>query len=158
MNCSVISSSISSFFSIILRAQTKFVFFYLTKKTWPYFPSPSSFSCSKSESYNFFSFLLFHDFLTHSSVGSMSSTSFTLFSFEKSWLLLIELFLGDSNFFLNSFMASGFYELSVKSEIFLWVLVSPFPNFSCRSCKKLGTFPVSFFIYVLLDFISDVTA
>jgi len=58
MNCSVIDYYFNSFFSITFRAKIKLVFFYLAKKTWPYFPDPSYFIFSKSERNIFLSFFL----------------------------------------------------------------------------------------------------
>lgn len=43
MNWSTISSSIRVAFSMILRAQTKPLFFYWAKKTLPYLPLPTFF-------------------------------------------------------------------------------------------------------------------
>lgn len=50
----MIYSSFNCFFSIIFRAQTKFVSFYLAKNTCPYLPEPRSFIFSKSFKENFF--------------------------------------------------------------------------------------------------------
>ena len=145
INCSVIYSSFKSFFSIIFNAQIKLVFFSFAKYTWPYFPAPNYFICSKSEIAHFFYFFLLQDCLTHAAVGSKLLFLISNFSFMSAWRVV-----SDEVDLDNS--------LSVESS---WISL-----FSVYNCffLNIGSFYFSFlwrnegiFVsenYVVLDLIS----